>query len=125
MLDFTGRHERERNPQRHEVTDGLWLRESRAGRPGLGAATMAVLGTPGFSTTHGEVLGVHVGWSGNSVLRVERDPATGTTDRRRRAAAPGEVRLAEGESYSTPWVYVAAADDGLDGLAAAWHAHQR
>src|SRR3954447_14789594 len=79
VMDFTGRHERERGPQRHVVTDGLWLRESRTGRPGLGSATMAVLGTPGFSTTYGEVLGVHVAWSGNSVLRVERDPATGTT----------------------------------------------
>ena len=125
MLDFTGRHERERSPQRREVTDGLWLRESRAGRPGLGAATMAVLGTSGFSTTHGEVLAVHVGWSGNSVLRVERDPATGTTIGGGELLLPGEVRLAHGESYSTPWVYVAAADDGLDGLAATWHAHQR
>ncbi len=125
VLDFTGRHERERNPQRHEVTDGLWLRESRAGRPGLGAATMAVLGTPGFSTTYGEVLGVHVAWSGNSVLRVERDPATGTTIGGGELLLFGEVRLATGESYSTPWVHIAAACDGLDGLAAVWHAHQR
>ncbi len=125
ILDFTGRHERERNPQRHEVTDGLWLRESRAGRPGLGAATMTVLGTPGFSTTYGEVLGVHVAWSGNSVLRVERDPATGTTIGGGELLLPGEVRLAAGESYATPWVHLAAARDGLDGLAAVWHAHQR
>ncbi len=125
VLDFTGRHERERHPQRHEVTDGLWLRESRAGRPGLGAATMAVLGTPGFSTTTGEVLGVHVAWSGNSVLRVERDPATGTTIGGGELLLVGEVRLAPGQGYSTPWVHLAAARDGLDGLAAAWHAHQR
>ena len=124
-LDFTGRHERERNPQRHEVTDGLWLREARAGRPGLGAATMAVLGSPGFSTTYGEVLGVHVAWSGNSVLRVERDAATGTTIGGGELLLPGELVLATGESYATPWVYVAAASDGLDGLAAVWHAHQR
>ncbi|MCW2820241.1 MAG: glycoside hydrolase clan [Marmoricola sp.] len=125
VLDFTGRHERERNPQRHEVTDGLWLRESRAGRPGLGAATMSVLGTPGFSTTYGEVLGVHVAWSGNSMLRVERDPATGTTIGGGEMLLSGEVRLKSGESYSTPWVHFAAARDGLDGLAAVWHAHQR
>ena len=124
-LDFTGRHERERTPQRHQVTDGLWLREGRAGRPGLGAATMVVLGTPGFSTTYGEVLGVHVGWSGNTVLRVERDPATGTTLGGGELLLPGEVTLAPGESYASPWVYVAAADDGLDGLAAAWHGYQR
>jgi alpha-galactosidase len=125
VLDFTGRHERERNPQRHEVGDGLWLRESRAGRPGLGSPTMAVLGTPGFSTTYGEVLGVHVAWSGNSVLRVERDPATGTTIGGGELLLPDEGRLAPGESYTTPWVHVVAASDGLDGLAAALHAHQR
>jgi alpha-galactosidase len=125
VLDFTGRHERERTPQRHALTDGLWLRESRGGRPGLDAATMCVLGTPGFSTTSGEVLGVHVGWSGNSVLRVERDAASGTTLGGGEFLQPGEVGLEEGETYTTPWVYFAAADDGLDGLAAAWHAWQR
>src|SRR3954447_3964015 len=124
-LDFTGRHERERTPPRHQVTAGLWLREARAGRPGLGAATMVVLGTPGFSTTRGETLGVHVGWSGNTVLRVERDAATGTTLGGGELLLPGEVTLAPGESYASPWVYVAAADDGLDGLAAAWHGYQR
>jgi alpha-galactosidase len=125
VLDFTGRHERERHPQRHDVVDGLWLRESRTGRPGLGGAMLAVLGTPGFSTTYGEVLGVHVAWSGNSVLRVERDAATGTTIGGGELLLPGEGRLLPGESYTTPWVHVVAADDGLDGLAAALHTHQR
>ena len=125
VLDFTGRHEHERAPQRHQVTDGLWLREARTGRPGLGAATMVVLGTPGFSTTRGEVFAVHVAWSGNSVLRVERDPATGTTIGAGELLLPGEGRLSTGEHYATPWVYFAAADDGLDGLASVWHAYQR
>ena len=109
----------------YAVTDGLWLRESRAGRPGLGAATLAAVGTPGFSTTYGEVVAVHVAWSGNAVLRVERDPATGTTIGGGELLLPGEGRLSPGESYATPWVHVVAADDGLDGVAAAFHAHQR
>ncbi|WP_445257752.1 alpha-galactosidase [Nocardioides aurantiacus] len=125
VLDFTGRHERERQPQRHGLTDGLRLRESGVGRPGLGAATMTVVGTPGFSTSYGEVLAVHVAWSGSSVLRVERDPATGTTVGGGEQLLPGELTLASGESYATPWVHVIAADDGLDGVAAALHAHQR
>jgi alpha-galactosidase len=125
VLDFTGRHERERTPQRHTVTDGLWLREGREGRPGLGAATMVVLGTPGFSTDSGRVFGVHVAWSGNSVLRVERDAACGTTLGGGELLQPGEVLLAEGESYRTPWVFFAATDDGLDGLAAMWHGYVR
>ena len=59
---------------------------------------------------------MHVAWSGNSVLRVERDAATGTTVGGGELLLPGEVVLGRGESYATPWVYVAAADDGLDGL---------
>ena len=125
VLDYTGRHERERSPQRHALTDGLWLRESRFGRPGLGAATMVVLGSPGFSTTYGDVVAAHVAWSGNSVLRVERDAATSTTLGGGELLQPGEVALSEGESYATPWVFFAAADDGLDGLAAVWHAYER
>ncbi|HET9945491.1 MAG TPA: glycoside hydrolase family 36 N-terminal domain-containing protein, partial [Actinomycetes bacterium] len=125
LLDLTGRHERERTPQRHPVVDGLWLREGRGGRPGLDAATYVVAGTPGFSTTEGHVVGVHVGWSGNSVLRVERSAAEGATIGGGEHLLPGEVVLPTGASYASPWVYVAAADDGLDGLAAVWHEYQR
>ncbi|MDX6327533.1 MAG: alpha-galactosidase, partial [Nocardioidaceae bacterium] len=124
-LDFTGRHEHERAPQRRAITDGLWLRESRYGRPGLGAPTTLTVGSPGFSFTHGEVLGASVAWSGNSVLRVERDAASGTTVGGGELLQPGEIALGTGESYATPWVFFAAADDGLDGLAAVWHTWQR
>ena len=125
LLDFTGRHERERSPQRHPVEDGLWLREGRGGRPGLDAATMVVAGTAGFSTTHGHVVGVHVAWSGGSVLRVERSAAHGATLGGGERLLPGEVVLPTGASYASPWVFFAAARDGLDGLAARWHGYQR
>ena len=100
LLDFTGRHERERSPQRHGVDDGLWLREGLGGRPGLDAATLVVAGTAGFSTTTGRVVGVHVGWSGNSVLRVERTAATGATIGGGEHLLPGEVVLPTGASYT-------------------------
>jgi alpha-galactosidase len=124
-LDFTGRHEHERVPQRHVVTDGLWLRESRHGRPGLAAPTILVVGTSGFGTGEGRVVGAHVAWSGNSVLRLERDPERGTTIGGGELLQPGEVQLGRGESYGTPWVFFVAADDGLDGLAAHLHDYQR
>lgn len=124
-LDFTGRHERERTPQRRPVTDGLWLREGRDGRPGLDSATMAVVGSAGFGTTHGDVVAVHVAWSGNTVLRVERDAASGTTVGGGELLLPGELALTHGETYRTPWVFFASSDAGLDGLAASWHEWQR
>ncbi len=38
---------------------------------------------------------------------------------------PGEITLAEGESYATPWVYLTASRDGLDGLSAQFHGYLR
>lgn len=124
-LDFTGRHERERTPQRHVVTDGLWLREGLGGRPGLDAATSLILGETAFTTTRGEVLAVHVAWSGNYVLRLERSAATATTLGGGELLQPGEVVLGHTETYTSPWVVFTAARDGLDGVAASLHTWQR
>ncbi len=38
---------------------------------------------------------------------------------------PGEIVLAEGESYATPWVYLAASRAGLDELSAQFHGYLR
>jgi alpha-galactosidase len=103
---------------------------------------MAVAGVPGFTFAAGEVYGLHVAWSGNTVHRVERVPsglgmtgsAGGPAERLLPGATtigggelllPGEVVLAEGESYATPWVYLAASRSGLDGLAAQFHRYLR
>ncbi len=125
VLDFTGRHERERFPQRHAITDGLWLREGRQGRTGLDAATMVVTGAPGFGFDDASVLAVHVAWSGNITLGVERGPAAGTTISAGEHLLPGEVALATGQSYTTPWVHVVATEAGLDGVADAFHRYLR
>ena len=124
LLDFTGRHERERTPQRHALTDGLWLREMRRGRTGLEAPTLLVAGVPGFGFGSGEVYAVHVAHSGNSLLRAERGSAEGATIGGGELLLPGEVTLAPGESYASPWL-VLVAGDGLDELAAAVHTWQR
>jgi alpha-galactosidase len=125
VLDFSGRHLTERVPQRRAVTDGLWLRESRRGRTGHDAATVVVAGAAGFGFGHGEVWGVHVGWSGNHVHFVERLPDGTATIGGGELLLPGELVLGEGESYTTPWVYLAASTRGLDDLAAAFHGYLR
>ncbi len=124
LLDFTGRHERERTPQRHALTDGLWLRETRRGRTGLEAPTLLAAGVPGFGFATGEVVSVHVAGSGNSVLRAERGPSEATTLGGGELLLPGEVRLAPGQAYTMPWVVIASGE-GLDDLAASLHTWQR
>lgn len=124
LLDFTGRHERERTPQRHPIADGLWLRESRTGRPGLGSATAVITGPRGFGFGNGAVLMVAVAWSGNSLLGVQRAPDRDAAIIAGELLLPGEITLGRDEQYATPWV-VAASGDGLDEAAAQLHRWQR
>ena len=125
LLDFSGRHMGERSPQRHPIGDGVWLRESRGGRPGLDAASMLIAGPAGFGFGSGELLAVSVACSGNSVLFAQRSAADVAMVGGGELLLPGELVLREGESYTSPWVFVVAVDDGLDGVAAALHAWQR
>ena len=124
LLDFTGRHERERIPQRHELSDGLWLREVRRGRTSLESPTLLIAGVPGFGFAQGSSLAVHVAHSGNSVLRAERQPGDTATLGGGELLLPGELLLLQGDSYATPWLVVTAAD-GLDAHAAQLHTWQR
>jgi alpha-galactosidase len=139
ILDFTGRQLAERTPQRHQVADGLWLREGRRGHTGHDSATVVIAGVPGFGFGSGEAYGVHVAWSGNTVYRVERVPTrmgmTSGPDQRPVPGAttigggelllPGEIALAQGESYTTPWVFLTATLSGLDSLSAQFHGYLR
>ena len=103
-------------------TDGLWLREGRGGRPGLDAATMVVAGTAGL--LHHARRAWSACTSAGAATRCcgsSAPPPHGATIGGGELLLPGEVVLPTGASYASPWVYVAASDDGLDGLAAAWH----
>ncbi|OOC56552.1 MULTISPECIES: alpha-galactosidase [Nocardiopsis] len=125
VLDLTGRWCRERSPQRQELTMGTRLRASRRGRTGHDAPLLLVAGTPGFGFRGGEVWGVHTAWSGDHVHLAERLPeGAGQADAVIAGGEllhPGEVRLARGESYSTPWVFLSWSDRGLDGMSARIH----
>jgi alpha-galactosidase len=124
VFDLTGRHTRERQPQRRPFTVGTQLRESRQGRPGLDSPFLLAAGTAGFDWAAGEVWGVHVAWSGNQLVHAER-----TYNGARQIAGgelllPGEIRLAPRESYRTPWVYFCHGD-GLNQVAGRFHRHVR
>jgi len=124
VLDFTGRHLRERSPQRTQLAFGTHLRENRRGRTGFDAATVLVAGEPGFGFGAGQVWGVHVAWSGNHRTLVERQPIGVTVLGGGELLLAGEVRLPPGGSYESPWLYFSHAV-GLDALSARFHRHLR
>ncbi|MFU8874681.1 alpha-galactosidase [Micromonospora sp. SL4-19] len=121
VLDFTGRWARERHPQRRPFDRGAWVRESRRGRTGHDATIGLVAGTRGFGFRGGEVWGIHVAWSGNHVTYAQRLPDGRSTLGGGELLLSGEVILAAGESYRSPWIYAAYSREGLDGLSAVFH----
>jgi alpha-galactosidase len=120
ILDFAGRWGKERTPQRRELGVGIHEREGRKGRTGPDAATILSVGVPGFGFEHGEVWGVHVAFSGNHRHYAERLFSGFQVVGGGELLLPGEVRLAEGESYRMPWLY-GAYGVGLDDQARRFH----
>jgi alpha-galactosidase len=124
LLDFAGRWSRERSPQRAPLRQGAWSRENRRGRTGFDAGPL-IAGTEGFGFRHGQVWAVHTAWSGNHIQYAERLPDGTSVIGGGELLEAGEIRLAAGDSYQTPWVYFATSAAGLDGLSRAFHASLR
>jgi alpha-galactosidase len=125
VLDTTGHWGRERAPQRVAFGYTTLAHESRRGRTGFGAPPLYVAGAPGFGFRHGQVWGVHVGWSGNHQYLAQRLPDFDGILGGGELLMPGEVRLAPGESYATPWAHFVHSSEGLDGLSERMYAFLR
>ncbi|MCO8270232.1 alpha-galactosidase [Actinoplanes sp. TRM 88003] len=121
LVDFAGLWAYERKAQRHPLRTGIWSRETRHGRPGHDDPFLMMLGTPGFTFDEGEVWATHLAWSGDKQLWAERSTLGPTVLGAGELLAPGEVRLAPGESYETPWTVAVWSGDGIDGLSARLH----
>lgn len=125
ILDFSGRWSGERRPQRAELRDGTWARQTRRGRPGHDAPLLTIVGTPGFGFRSGELWAAHVAWSGNQEVLVER-LAEGAGVHAAVIGGgelldPAEVRLAPGEEYLGPELVLTWSADGIDGATARLH----
>ncbi len=129
VLDLTGRWPRERSPQRSTLQDGTHLRASRRGRTGHDATLLLTAGTRGFGFRSGRVWSAHVAWSGNHAHLVERLPEGAGVGSAviggGELLEPGEVRLAQGESYASPPVVFVFSGEGLDGVSRRLHRHLR
>jgi alpha-galactosidase len=124
LLDFTGRHNQERVPQRSPFRTGAHVRDNRKGRTGADSAYLLHAGTAGFGFGAGRVWAVHTAWSGNHTHYAEQVYTGEKVLGGGELLLPGEVRLATGESYAGPWLY-GAYGTGLDEVAHRFHRHLR
>ena len=124
-LTFTGRWALELQPVRQPWPSGSLSVEGRTGRTSHDRVPLAFAGTPSFGEDDGEVWGVHLGWSGSSAVHFDANADGRRSVQLGELLQPGEVVLAPGVSYTSPVVYGAWSDRGLNGASAAYHAHLR
>ena len=78
----------------------------------------------GSASAAGEIWAVHVAWSGNHTHYAERLSTGEQVIGGGELLLPGEVVLAQGESYTSPWVY-GSYGTGLDEVARRFHRYLR
>lgn len=122
ILDLTGRWCREAHPQRHPLKQGTWVRSGRHGRTGHDSSLLLAAGSAGFGNRHGSVWAVHLGWSGDHESFVDTLADGRTVLGASELLGSGEITLAAGASYETPWLFAAYSDAGLDGVSEAFYA---
>jgi alpha-galactosidase len=121
VMLFDGRWGHEFQLVRQQLATGLVVKEGRTGRTSHHAPPFAVIGAAGFGEHAGEVVGLHLAWSGNHRLLVERLRDGRVQAQGGELFLPGEMTLAPGEAYETPVLYAARSSAGLNGLSGRFH----
>lgn len=117
VRSFAGRHNHEFVPVDDHLTRSLWRRENRKGLTSHDCfpGALAVCGD-------GAAYGAQLAWSGNHVQQIEWVDDGRWHWQMGEWLAPGEVRLAPGESIETPEILATCSAEGHNGVA--WNFHR-
>ena len=124
-LTFAGRWTNEFLPQRANLSTGTLLVENRSGRTSHDRPPIAFVGTRSFTESTGEVWAAHLEWSGNASMSMQLPPDGRRCLQIEELLMPGEISLAPGASYSTPWVCLAHSANGSNGASRRFHQELR
>lgn len=124
-LAFHGRWCAEFAIERQAIPLGLTKRENRRGRTSHEAFPGTILLNASTDEDSGQCLGLHLGWSGNHRMVLERLTTGDVQLQMGVLLFSGEGTLAPGERMTTPTLYVAHSDTGLNALSQKFHAHVR
>ncbi len=124
-LHFHGRWCAEFTIDRRTVPMGMVKAENRRGRTSHEAFPGTIMLTPTTDEVSGQCLGVHLGWSGNHRMVMER-LTTGECQLQMGVlhfSREGIVPV--GKSISTPEIYVSQSDHGLNDMSQKFHEYVR
>lgn len=125
VFTHAGAWGREGTPFTRDWTAGRIEQTGRSGRPGFDGGPTLSLVEPGAGTSSGRWLTAHLAWSGPFRLAAERATDGSGQILAERLFAPGEIRLAPGESLDLPEAWIAFSQAGSNGISKTLHSAYR
>lgn len=122
---FAGRWAGEFRVSQSDIRDGLHEQVSRGGRPGFENAGFALIGDGRESDFDGRLLALHLAWSGDTRLLIERTGFGLAQTQIGERLDPGEIVLRPGEIYTSPEALLCFTERGFDGVRQCFHAEAR
>ncbi len=117
VRSYAGRHNSEFVPVTDILTRSIWRRENRRGLTSHDCFPGALV-----TCKDGTAYGAQLAWSGNHAQQIEWCDDGRWQWQMGEWLAPGEVRLAAGESLTTPDMLVTCSAEGANGVA--WNFHR-
>ena len=125
VLSIGGRWGKEFQFAHTTLNDGVFLSESRVGRGSHHSFAGLAMCEPAVDDQRGDVIAIHLGWSSNHRLLVERLRGGCIQTQVGELLMPGEQIIAGNTSYRSPTAYLARSSTGLNGIRRRFHAHAR
>ncbi len=121
IIHFSGRWAHEFQSERHSLGQGGFIVENRRGRTSHDRFPGAIFCAPHTVEKAGPCAAMHLGWSGNHMLRADRQMDGRIMTQAGEKLLSGEVQLDAGAAYETPPVYACYAASGLSDLSGRLH----
>ncbi|MGV9929065.1 alpha-galactosidase [Streptomyces olivaceoviridis] len=123
---LTGQWSQEFQHTQLDLTRGTFTMGSTQGVPGHAYAPwLAVQDATAPHDAPAPAYGIALEWPGNWHITAQAEPGGAVRVRAGRVPHEGAVRLAPGDTLTTPRLACAFSPDGLDGLSRVWHRYER
>lgn len=123
LRTFSGKWADEFRTDDIERFRGSYMRENRAGRTSHSDFPSLYLGTRATSEEHGLAAAFHLGWSGNSQIRLDTAQDGSVIFQAGELLLPGEVSLTD--TYCTPTLHICWSDHGYGDVSRRLQSHVR
>jgi len=126
VVHYDGRWSAEMHESRTALRSALRIGgRSAGGRPGFTAGQWLSFEAADTSEYHGCCFAVHLEWSGDHEWQLETDANGDAVLTIGTPLSPGEIELAQGESFVAPRALIALGTQGRASLRNLWHRHVR